>query len=66
MHITIDSTKRRLKAQAKEEKQRYSQLKRLRWTLLTNGAKLSHEKAQRLKDLLSDYSDLAVCFAMKD
>ena len=58
--------KHQLKAEAKEEKQRYSQLKRLRWTLLTNGAKLSDEKAQRLQDILSDHSDLAVCYAMKE
>ena len=58
--------KRRLKAEAKEEKQRYSQLKGLRWTLLTNGAKLSDEKAQHLQSILSDHSDLAVCYAMKE
>ena len=60
------SLKRQLKEQAKEEKHRYSQLKRLRWTLLTNGARLSDEKAQHLKDILSDHSDLAVCYAMKE
>jgi len=58
--------KRQLKAEAREEKQRYSQLKKLRWTLLTNGAKLSDEKAQHLQDILSDHSDLAVCYAMKE
>ena len=58
--------KRLLKAEAKEEKQRYSQLKKLRWTLLTNGTKLSDEKAQHLQDILSDHSDLAVCYAMKE
>ena len=58
--------KRQLKAEAKEEKQRYSQLKKLRWTLLTNGTKLSDEKAQRLQNILSDHSDLAVCYAMKE
>ena len=58
--------KRRLKAQAKEEKQRYSQLKRLRWTLLTNGARLPDEKAQHLQSVLSDHSDFAVCYAMKE
>ena len=58
--------KRLLKAEAKEEKQRYSQLKRLRWTLLTNGAKLPDEKAQHLQSILSDHSDLAVCYAMKE
>lgn len=58
--------KRCLKAAAKAEKQRYSQLKKLRWTLLTNGAKLSDEKTQHLKDILSAHSDLAVCYAMKE
>ena len=58
--------KRRMKAEAKEEKRRYSQLKRLRWTLLTNGVKLSDEKTQHLQSILSDHSDLAVCYAMKE
>lgn len=58
--------KRRLKAEAKEEQKRYSQLKKLRWILLANGAKLSDEKAQRLQDILSDHSDLAVCYAIKE
>ncbi len=58
--------KRRMKAEAREEMQRYSQLKRLRWTLLTNGARLSDEKARHLQSILSDHSDLAVCYAMKE
>ena len=58
--------KRRLRAEAREEKQRYSQRKRLRWTLLTNGARFSDEKAQHLQNILSDHSDLAVCYAMKE
>ena len=58
--------RRQLKAAAKEEKRRYSQLKRLRWTLLTNGARLSDEKEQHLQSILSDHSDLAVCYAMKE
>ena len=58
--------KRKLKARAKEEKRRYSELKGLRWTLLTNGARLSDEKAQHLNDILSNHSDLAVCYAMKE
>ena len=57
---------RKHQSEAKEEKQRYSQLKGLRWTLLTNGAKLSDEKAQHLQSILSDHSDLAVCYAMKE
>ena len=58
--------KRQLKARAKVEKQRYSKLKKLRWTLLTNGAKLSDAKAEHLKRILADHSDLAVCYAMKE
>ena len=34
--------------------------------MLTNGAKLSDEKVQHLQSILSDHSDLAVCYAMKE
>lgn len=40
--------------------------KRLRWTSLTNGAELSDEKTPHLQSILSDHSDLAVCYAMKE
>ncbi|MBQ7181603.1 MAG: ISL3 family transposase [Bacteroidaceae bacterium] len=65
---TLDNSeqKRQLKAEAQKEKQSYSQLKKLRWTLLTNGARLSDEKAQYVQNILSDHSDLAVCYAMKE
>lgn len=58
--------KQRLKANAKAEKQRYSQLKRLRWTLLTSEAKLTEERVEHLRGILSEHSDLAVCYAMKE
>lgn len=65
---TQDDPRRRreMKAEAKAEKQRYTELKRLRWTLLTNGARLSDEKAEHLQEILTDHSDLAVCYAMKE
>ncbi|MEG1516023.1 MAG: transposase, partial [Clostridia bacterium] len=50
----------------KAEKQRYSQLKKLRWTLLTNGAKRSDETPPHLKDMLAAHSDLAVFCVMKE
>ena len=58
--------KQQLKAEAGAEKQQYSQLKKLRWTLLTNGDSLSDKKAQYLNVILSSHSDLAVCYAMKE
>ena len=48
------------------EKQQYSQIKRLRWTLLTNGASLCDETAEHLNAILEAHSDLAVCYAMKE
>ena len=48
------------------EKQQYSQIKRLRWTLLTNGASLHEETAEHLNSILDAHSDLAVCYAMKE
>lgn len=55
-----------LKQKAKTEKQEYSQLKKLRWSLLTNGDKLSQSKAEHLQSILQDHHDLAVCYAMKE
>ena len=41
-------------------------MKKLRWPLLTNKARLSNEKAQHLEEILLEHSDLAVCYAMKE
>jgi hypothetical protein len=49
--------RRQLKARAKVEKH-HSKLKKLRWTLLSNGAKLPDAKAERPKRILSDCLDL--------
>ena len=55
-----------LKQTANAEKQEYSQLKKLRWLLLTNGDKLSGSKTEHLQSILQDHHDLAVCYAMKE
>ena len=55
-----------LKQEAKAEKQEYSQLKKLRWSLLTNSDKLSDTKTEQLQSILQDHHDLAVCYAMKE
>lgn len=55
-----------LKQEAKAEKQEYSQLKKLRWSLLTNSDKLSDSKTEQLHSILQDHHDLAVCYAMKE
>ena len=64
--FTDKETVNLLKQSAKNEKQEYSQLKGLRWTLLTNGEKLSESTAEHLQSILQDHHDLAVCYAMKE
>jgi transposase len=59
-------TLKSLKQEAKAEKQEYSQLKKLRWSLLTNGEKLSERKTEHLQSILQDHHNLAVCYAMKE
>ena len=63
---TDKETLKSLKQRAKVEKQEYSQLKKLRWSLLTNGEKLSESKTEHLQSILQDHHDLAVCYAMKE
>ena len=63
---TDKETLKSLKQRAKTEKQEYSQLKKLRWSLLTNGEKLSESKTEHLQSILQDHHDLAVCYAMKE
>lgn len=58
--------KRATKELIRSEKQQYSQIKKLRWTLLTNGASLHDETTAHLNSILDDHSDLAVCYAMKE
>ena len=58
--------KHALKAEIKQEQKQYSQIKKLRWTLLTNGDKLSKNQTAHLNEILDNHSDLAVCYAMKE
>ena len=61
-----DEEKRQIKAQIREEKSQYREMKKLRWTLLTNGENLSDARAASLQTILENHSDLAVCYAMKE
>ena len=63
---TDKETMKSLKQEAKTEKQEYSQLKKLRWSLLINSDKLSDSKTEQLQSILQDHHDLAVCYAMKE
>ena len=63
---TDKATKQQLKQEAKEQTREYSKLKRLRWTLLTNGSNLPDDKNKALQAILQDHHDLAVCYAMKE
>lgn len=63
---TDKETRAELKSQAKTEKQNYSKLKKARWTLLMNNAKLSESRSEHLDEILKEHQDLAVCYAMKE
>ena len=56
---TDKETMKSLKQEAKAEKQEYSQLKKLRWSLLTNSDKLSDSKTEQLQSILQDHHDRA-------
>lgn len=58
--------KKELKTAAKEELHTYSAIKSSRWKLLMSGRKLKGSKAESLKQILSDHSKLALCYAMKE
>ena len=63
---TDKETKKQIKQISKAEKQAYSGLKKLRWSLLTNGDNLSKGKSEHLQSILQDHHNLAVCYAMKE
>lgn len=58
--------KQEIKIQILEEKRQYSRIKKLRWTLLTNGEKLSENQTANLNDILDNHSSLSICYAMKE
>ena len=56
----------RAKAEIREEKRLYSEVKRARWILLAGESSLSDDEASSLKRILDDHADLALCHAMKE
>ena len=58
--------RKRAKEEARKEQRQYSQIKKLRWTLLTKADSLSESRAAHLREILDSHSDLAVCYAMKE
>lgn len=58
--------RKRAKEEARMEQRQYSQIKKLRWTLLTKAESLSESRAAHLAEILDLHSDLAVCYAMKE
>ena len=62
---TEKDTMKSLKQEAKSEKQGYSQLKKLRWSLFINSDKLSDSKTEKLKSIKQYQHDLGVFFAIK-
>lgn len=57
---------KRVEEEVRQEKKQYTQIKRLRWSLLTNADHLSEERAVHLSEILESHSQLAVCYAMKE
>lgn len=55
-----------VRKEAKAERKLYRNLKRSRWTLLTNGENLNAEKSESLDKILESHSNLAICYAMKE
>ena len=66
IHSLNKEQQKEVKEQIQAEKKQYSQIKKLRWALLTNGASLDAKKAQHLQSILQEHSDLAVCYSMKE
>lgn len=54
------------RAEMKEEKRLYCEVKRARWILLAGEDGLSDGEASSLKKILDDHTDLALCHAMKE
>ena len=63
---TDKETRQSIKSTANAEKREYSKLKKLRWTLLTNGSNLPEDRSEYLQSILQNHHDLAVCYAMKE
>lgn len=66
IHALDKEHQKEVRERIQAEKKQYTQIKKLRWSLLTNGASLDAEKTQHLQSILQEHSDLAVCYAMKE
>ena len=58
--------RRQAKEEARQERRRYTQVKRARWALLRKPDTLRESQAAHLAEILDAHSDLAVCYAMKE
>ena len=54
------------RAEMKEEKRLYCEVKRARWILLAGEDSLSDDEVSSLNKILDDHTDLALCHAMKE
>ncbi len=57
---------RELKQNIRDESQRYTRLKRARWSVLTDSRNLSEAGEEFLNEILNTHNDLATCYAMKE
>ena len=64
--ITDKEVLQELKHNIRNESQRYTRLKRARWTVLTNSRNLSRSGEEVLGEILQTHNDLATCYAMKE
>ena len=58
--------RRQAKEEARQERRRYTQVKRARWALLRKSDTLRESQAAHLAEILDAHSELAVCYAMKE
>jgi transposase len=58
--------RKQVKEEARQERRKYTQVKRARWTLLQNHDTLRESQATNLAEILDAHSDLAICYAMKE
>ena len=64
--LTDKEVLQELKHNIRNESQRYTRLKRARWTVLTNSRNLSRSGEEVLGEILQTHNDLATCYAMKE
>ena len=58
--------RKQAKEEARQERRKYTRVKRARWALLKNHDTLRDSQATNLTEILDAHSDLAICYAMKE